>query len=877
MIAIHHRRSRKQFRRTLFVPGSVRYLVNGGLVNSLILIGGNMAIDLGDRLEDSVLDFKFHTTNVAGLPFTLAGSPALAVYKSNSVVQTTAGITLSVDFDSLTGAHHVRIDTSADAFYATDEDYEVVLTAGTVDNVPVAGYVVATFSIENRFTRADMLRISGDLTAADNLEAWFDGTGYAAANSTIGTCTTNTDMISSATVNAACDSAIETYGLDHLVSVSVAGTDVTDNSIIARMVSSNATADWDTFNHTTDSLESIRNRGDSDWSTATSTQPDLLVNTTIATLASQTSFTLTTGSADDDAYNGAMCVVVDSATSTQVAKGRVSDYTGSTKTITLAADPAIFTMAVGDTVRIIAVPDQLDAAATQASVDALNNISTSDVTTSCTTSLNSYDAPTKAEMDSAFAALNDPSAAAIRTEMDSNSTQLAAIVADTNELQTNWASPSGSLYTLLSSASDPQVLQSTTIASLSTQTSFTLTAGSADNDAYNGALIVITDSSTSTQKAYGRISDYVGSTRTVTLASDPGIFTMANGDSVDIIAVSSQIAEIDSDLTVLKGDWDNGGRLDLILDARASQASVDALNDLAGSDIQTQCANALNAYDGPTKTEMDTGFANLNDLSSAQVQSACSSALTAANIVDTSDLPTNFSDLSITATTGRVDVALIEGSDATDQINAACDTAMTDYGANTTTPPTTSAIADAVLDELVTGHVTANSLSKVIQDINTAIAALNDVSTTDVQNSCASALTAGNIVDTSDLPTNFGDLSITATSGRVDVASIEGTDASNVINAEADQALTDYGANTTTPPTAAAVATEVLTSSNGVETGITLKQALRVILAAASGESSGHDTNTPVFKDPSGTTNRISASTDADGNRSSVTLNTADV
>ena len=48
-----------------------------------------------------------------------------------------------------------------------------------------------------------------------------------------------------------------------------------------------------------------------------------------------------------------------------------------------------------------------------------------------------------------------------------------------------------------------------------------------------------------------------------------------------------------------------------------------------------------------------------------------------------SSAPTNFSDLSITATTGRVDVASIEGSDATDQINAACDTALSDYDAPT--------------------------------------------------------------------------------------------------------------------------------------------------------------------------------------------------
>ena len=41
---------------------------------------------------------------------------------------------------------------------------------------------------------ANMTQISGDSTAADNLEADYDGTGYNKSNSTIGTCTTNTDM-----------------------------------------------------------------------------------------------------------------------------------------------------------------------------------------------------------------------------------------------------------------------------------------------------------------------------------------------------------------------------------------------------------------------------------------------------------------------------------------------------------------------------------------------------------------------------------------------------------------------------------------------------------------------------------------------------------
>jgi uncharacterized coiled-coil protein SlyX len=68
---------------------------------------------------------------------------------------------------------------------------------------------------------------------------------------------------------------------------------------------------------------------------------------------------------------------------------------------------------------------------------ALNDLSAAQVNAEVDTALADYDGPTDAEMDAAFAALNDPTAAEIRTEIDSNSTQLAAIVADTNELQTD--------------------------------------------------------------------------------------------------------------------------------------------------------------------------------------------------------------------------------------------------------------------------------------------------------------------------------------------------------------------------------------------------------------------------------------------------------
>ncbi len=74
-----------------------------------------------------------------------------------------------------------------------------------------------------------------------------------------------------ADVNAEVDAAIETYGLDHLLSTSVIGADIANNSIFARLASSAATADWDSYDNTTDSLEALRDRGDAAWTAGSGT------------------------------------------------------------------------------------------------------------------------------------------------------------------------------------------------------------------------------------------------------------------------------------------------------------------------------------------------------------------------------------------------------------------------------------------------------------------------------------------------------------------------------------------------------------------------------------------------------------------------------
>jgi len=64
---------------------------------------------------------------------------------------------------------------------------------------------------------------------------------------------------------------------------------------------------------------------------------------------------------------------------------------------------------------------------------------------------------------------------------------------------------------------------------------------------------------------------------------------------------------------------------------------------------------------------------------------------------------------------------------------------------------------------------------------------------------------------------------------------------------------------------------DVLDASNGVETGVTLRQALRLILSAAAGKLSGADSTTITIRNVGDTKNRIVATVDANGNRSAVT------
>jgi hypothetical protein len=126
---------------------------------------------LGDFEDQQTVHFMWSSTDSAGASITRSTDGEVRVYKDNGVSQTTVGVTDTEDFDSLTGVHVCTIATT-DGFYVTGSNYTVALQGAVIDSQTVNA-VLAHFSIENRFTNVN--KISGDATAADNLETLFNG------------------------------------------------------------------------------------------------------------------------------------------------------------------------------------------------------------------------------------------------------------------------------------------------------------------------------------------------------------------------------------------------------------------------------------------------------------------------------------------------------------------------------------------------------------------------------------------------------------------------------------------------------------------------------------------------------------------------------
>ncbi len=174
---------------------------------------------------------------------------------------------------------------------------------------------------------------------------------------------------------------------------------------------------------------------------------------------------------------------------------------------------------------------------------------------------------------------------------------------------------------------------------------------------------------------------------------DTGIADAALATAANLVTVAgyldTEIAAILADTNELQTDWANGGRLDLILDARASQTSVDTIDDFLDTEIAAIKAKTDNLPADPADaSDIAAAFGTVNSTLGAIV-----------GYVDTEVA-------AIKATTDKLDTALV------------LDGAVYQFTANALelapaggAAPTAAAIADEVETRTIAAVAVVNGLA----------------------------------------------------------------------------------------------------------------------------------------------------------------------
>ena len=379
----------------------------------------------------------------------------------------------------------------------------------------------------------------------------------------------------------------------------------------------------------------------------------------------------------------------------------------------------------------------------------------------------------------------------------------------------------------------PNAYLDTSIATLASQTSFTLTAGPAEDDALNGMVLLVHDKASAVQVTRVVVEDYTGASKTVTLRAAPATtFTIAAGDNVSAVGFDT------SNVTHFAGS------------AITSAAGIPEVK------VASIAANAI------TASAIATGAIDADAIAA--------DAITAAKVADGTIDAATFAAGAITATviaTGAIDADALAADAGTE-------------------------IASAVWDMDATGHQTGGTFGQAIGDPGADTTTIYQSVVTDAAGTnvaadiiAIKAQTAAIETDTAEIGAAGAGLTALATQASVntiddfldtEVAAIKAkTDNLPASPAAVGSAMT----LATGAVSADALATDAVTEITDailalvIETGLTLKNALRLIASASAGKLSGAATNTVVIRNAvADDKNRITATVDSDGNRSAITL-----
>ena len=491
------------------------------------------------------------------------------------------------------------------------------------------------------------------------------------------------DAAGTAATPAEVATALSNIYLDHLLAVDYdpANKPGTATALLNELVED----DGGVSRYTANALEQAPSGG---------TNPNVLMDTTISSVTDQTHFVLNAGSDVDDAYKDQSIVVYDASDSDFPSVRKCSGYAGSSKTVTIDSAPD-FTIVAGDGVKAFVAAPGTTAPTAGQNADAVCDelLSGHTIAGSLAKAISDTLADTDeleanqgnwltadvSNLDVAVSTRNattPPTVVEIRQEMDANSTKMApsqnladykadvsalALEASLNDIKgSTFDGITDSLESIRdrgdaawitgAGGSDRLLMVDTTIATLASQTSFTLTDGSADDNAYVNCTIVIEDASTSTQKAVGLISAYAGSTKTVTLKYDPAIFTMAVNDKVYILAENSLKTTVANRQLNVAADGDIGGNVDgsvatLVGHTPQTGDNYARLGAPAGASVSADILTIDNFVDDLESRLTDVRAGYLDNLSAGAV--ALASVCTEARLaeLDAANLPTDVANI----------------------------------------------------------------------------------------------------------------------------------------------------------------------------------------------------------------------------------------
>jgi hypothetical protein len=144
-------------------------------------------VEIGDNLVFSVTTHTFAT----GALTDADGNPVYAIYEDETAAEILSGSMAKLDDAGTTGFYTESIACTSGNGFENGKTYTIYITAAVAS---VTGGISFGFKAYDQ-RKANATQISGDSDAADNAESFFDGTGYAGTKNVIPTVTAITNGV----------------------------------------------------------------------------------------------------------------------------------------------------------------------------------------------------------------------------------------------------------------------------------------------------------------------------------------------------------------------------------------------------------------------------------------------------------------------------------------------------------------------------------------------------------------------------------------------------------------------------------------------------------------------------------------------------------